>query len=65
MSGLQPVEPPESADPDEERIVDLDDDVDLQLPPPTIDPDESIEDEVDRTELEERESAIEAGEIEP
>jgi hypothetical protein len=65
MSAGQPAQPPEAADPDEERVVDLDDDVELELPPPTIDPDESVEDEVDETELEERESAIEAGEIEP
>ncbi|GAA4350140.1 hypothetical protein [Microbacterium rhizosphaerae] len=65
MSVIQPTEPPEGADPDEERVVDLDDDAELRLPPPTLDPDESVEDDVDETELEERESAIEYGEIEP
>jgi hypothetical protein len=65
MSAIHLTEPPEGADPDEERVVDLDDDAELQLPPPTLDPDESVEDDVDETELEEREAAIEAGEIEP
>ena len=30
--------------PDEEREVDLDDEAELRLPPPTLDPDEAIED---------------------
>lgn len=51
--------------PDDERDVPLDDDADLELPPPTIDPLEAVEREVDETEFEERESAIEAGEIDP
>lgn len=29
--------------PDEDREVDLDDDAELKLPPPTIDPDEAVE----------------------
>jgi len=65
MSAIPPSELPEAADPDEERVVDLDDDAELRLPPPTLDPDEAVEDEVDETELEERESAVESGEIEP
>jgi hypothetical protein len=65
MSGINPTEPPEGAEPDEERIVDLDDDAELRLPPPTLDPDETVEYEVDEAELEKRESAIEHGEIEP
>ncbi|MEL5991413.1 hypothetical protein ACOKGD_04345 [Microbacterium phosphatis] len=33
--------------PDEEREVDLDDEAELRLPPPTLDPDEAIEDDPD------------------
>jgi hypothetical protein len=51
--------------PDDDRDVPIDDDVELELPPPTLDDRESIEDEVSDLELEEREAAIEAGEIEP
>lgn len=51
--------------PDDERDVPVDDDVELELPPATIDPLEAIEDDVDGVEFEERESAIEAGEIDP
>lgn len=51
--------------PDDEREVPVDDDVELELPPATLDPAESVEDVVDEVESEERESAIEAGEIEP
>ncbi|MBW9093641.1 hypothetical protein JNB62_08110 [Microbacterium jejuense] len=51
--------------PDDERDVPLDDDAELELPPPTIDPLEAIEDEVDEQESEEREAAIEAGQIDP
>lgn len=51
--------------PDDEREVPIDDDEELRLPPPTLDPLESIEDEPDELELEEREAAIEAGEAEP
>ena len=50
--------------PDDDREVPLDDD-ELEVPPATIDPLESIEEEVDERTDEERESAIEAGEIEP
>lgn len=46
--------------PDDEREVPIDDDEELRLPPPTLDPLESIEDEPDELELEEREAAIEA-----
>ena len=49
--------------PDDERDVPLDDDVELETPPPTLDPMESVEAESD--ELTEREAAIEAGEIDP
>ena len=51
--------------PDDERDVPLDDDLDLVLPPATLDPMESVEAQVDELGLEERESAIESGEIEP
>ena len=51
--------------PDDEREVPVDDEVELELPPPTLDDRESVEDIVDEVESEERESAIEAGEIEP
>ncbi len=51
--------------PDDERDVPLDDETELETPPPTIDPLEAVEDDVDATEFEERESAIEAGEIDP
>lgn len=51
--------------PDDERDVPVDDDVELELPPPTIDPLEAVEDDVDELEFQERESAIEAGEIDP
>lgn len=51
--------------PDDERDVPVDDEVELELPPPTIDPLEAVEEDVDELELEERESAIEAGEIDP
>ena len=51
--------------PDDERDVPVDDGAEFELPPPTIDPLEAVEDEVDDLELEEREAAIEAGEISP
>jgi hypothetical protein len=51
--------------PDDERVVPIDDDAEFALPPATIDPLEAIEDDPDEVALEERESAIEAGEIEP
>ncbi|MCC2033821.1 hypothetical protein [Microbacterium allomyrinae] len=51
--------------PDDERDVPIDDETQLDGPPPTIDPLETIEDEVDDAELEKRESAIEAGQIDP
>ena len=50
--------------PDDERDVPIDDEAELELPPPTIDPLEAVEDDVDDLEVEEREAAIEAGEIE-
>lgn len=46
--------------PDDERDVPLDDEVELELPPPTLDDREAVEDE---PEDEEREAAIEAGQI--
>ncbi|QKJ19827.1 hypothetical protein [Microbacterium hominis] len=51
--------------PDDERAVPVDDDVELELPPPTLDPLESVEDDIDEQDDEEREAAIEAGEIDP
>ena len=51
--------------PDDERVVPVDDGVEFELPPPTSDPLEAVEEDVDELELEERESAIEAGEIAP
>lgn len=51
--------------PEDDREVPVDDGVELELPPPTIDPLEAVEDDVDDVELEEREAAIEAGEIDP
>jgi hypothetical protein len=51
--------------PDDERDVPLDDEVEFELPPATLDPMESVEDQMDELDLEERESAIEAGEIDP
>ncbi|WP_442575246.1 hypothetical protein ACSBPH_15695 [Microbacterium sp. F51-2R] len=51
--------------PDDDREVRLDDDAETEPPPPTIDPLESIEDDVDELTAEEREAAIESGQIEP
>ena len=51
--------------PDDERDVPLDDDTEFELPPATLDPMESVEDQMDELDLEERESAIEAGELDP
>ncbi|MCP2637291.1 hypothetical protein K0817_012065 [Microbacterium sp. HD4P20] len=51
--------------PDDEREVPLDDEVELETPPPTLDPMESVEDETDELTEHEREAAIEAGEIDP
>lgn len=51
--------------PDDDRVVPIDDDDELELPPPTLDPLESVEDEIDELGDEERQSAIESGEIEP
>jgi hypothetical protein len=51
--------------PDDEREVPIDDDVELELPAATLDSMESVEAEVDELADEERQSAIEAGEIEP
>ena len=51
--------------PDDDREVRIDDDVELELPGATLDSMESVEDDVDELAAEERESAIEAGEIEP
>jgi len=50
---------------DDERDVPLDDETEFELPPATLDPLEAVEDEVDDVDLEERESAIESGEIDP
>jgi hypothetical protein len=49
--------------PDDERDVPIDDDAEFELPPATLDPMESVEEQVDELDLEERESAIESGEI--
>jgi len=51
--------------PDDEREVVIDDDAEFELPPPTLDPLEAVEDDVDELEEEEREAAIESGEIQP
>jgi hypothetical protein len=51
--------------PDDERDVPLDDDVEFETPPPTLDPMESIEAEADDVIEHERDAAIEAGEIDP
>jgi len=51
--------------PDEEREVPVDDDVELELPPPTLDDREAIEDVEDEVVAEERDAAIEAGEVVP
>ncbi len=51
--------------PDDERDVPLDDEAEFELPPPTLDPLEAVEEEVDEVDEEEREAAIEAGEIQP
>jgi hypothetical protein len=51
--------------PDDDREVPIDDEVELELPAATLDPRESVEEEVDDIAEEERRSAIEAGEIEP
>ena len=51
--------------PDDERDVPIDDDVEFQLPPATLDPMESVEEQVDELDLEERESAIESGQFDP
>ncbi len=48
---------------DDDREVPIDDEQELELPPPTIDPLEAVEDDVDELTDEERRAAIEAGEI--
>ncbi|WP_345752878.1 hypothetical protein [Microbacterium rhizophilus] len=48
---------PEQSTPDEERPVDLDDEAELELPPPTLDADESIEDRADPLADQERDEA--------
>ena len=48
---------PEQSTPDEEREVDLDDETELELPPPTLDPDESVEHDADPLVDEERDEA--------
>jgi hypothetical protein len=51
--------------PDDDREVPIDDEQELKLPPPTLDPLEAVEEDVDELTDEERRAAIEAGEIEP
>jgi len=51
--------------PEDDREVWIGDEDELVAPPATLDPRESVEDEIDDLTAEERESAIEAGEIEP
>jgi hypothetical protein len=51
--------------PDDERDVPLDDEVEFESPPPTLDPMEAVEDDVDELDDRERDAAIEAGEIDP
>ncbi|WP_309067418.1 hypothetical protein [Microbacterium sp.] len=48
---------PEQSTPDEEREVDLDDAAELELPPPTLDPDERIQDDPDPLVDQERDEA--------
>jgi hypothetical protein len=50
---------------DDDREVPIDDADELELPAATLDPMESVEDQMDDLALEEREAAIESGEIEP
>ena len=50
--------------PDDDRVVPIDDEQELKLPPPTLDPLEAVEEDVDELTDEERRAAIEAGEIE-
>ena len=49
---------------DDDREVPIDDEHELELPPPTIDPLESVDDDVDELTDDERRAAIEVGEIE-
>lgn len=51
--------------PDDDRPVPVDDEVEFELPGHTFDDREAIEDETDERDAEEREAAIEAGEIDP
>jgi hypothetical protein len=51
--------------PDDERDVPLDDEIEFETPPPTLDPMESVEDDADEQDAREREAAIEAGQIDP
>ncbi|WP_203135735.1 hypothetical protein [Microbacterium sp. JZ31] len=48
---------PEQTTPDAEREVDLDDETELELPPPTLDPDERIQDDQDPLVDQERDEA--------
>ncbi|MFB9646010.1 hypothetical protein [Microbacterium terregens] len=59
MSGFQ------ERNPDDERDVPLDDAAEFDTPPPTLDPRESVEDDIDEVRAEEREAAIEAGQLDP
>ncbi|GAA3206509.1 hypothetical protein GCM10017690_13590 [Microbacterium terregens] len=43
----------------------LDDAAEFDTPPPTLDPRESVEDDIDEVRAEEREAAIEAGQLDP
>ncbi|GAA3665428.1 hypothetical protein [Microbacterium marinilacus] len=52
---------PEQSTPDAEREVDLADDAELELPPPTLDPDEAIEADADPVVDDERDEARGAG----
>ena len=49
--------------PDDDRDVPIDDEAEFELPPATLDPMESVEEQVDELDLVERETAIESGEI--
>ena len=51
--------------PDDDREVPIDDEAEFDLPSATLDAMESVEDDIDDLAAQERESAIEAGEIEP
>jgi len=56
-------DPERPIDPDGEREVDLDDEAELELPPPTLDHDETVEDEPDPLVEDERDEARGLGDL--